>query len=527
MTSTSSCPIIETGVPEGSQHLPPCLRVYYPFRDHLYTVDGVIMYKDRVLVPTALRPEILSSLHAAHQGVTAMNARAESSVFWPGITSDITSYRSSCNDCNRMAPSQPSAPPTPLILPVYPFQCVCADFFTYAGTHYLIIVDRYSNWPVIERTSGGAQGLISCLRRVFVTYGIPEELASDGGPEFVAGATEKFLEAWGVHHRLSSVAFPHSNCRAEVGVKTMKRLLTNNTGPNGELNTDQVQRAVLQYRNSPDPTTKVSPAMCLFGRPIRDFIPVFPGKFEPHLTWRETLQAREEALRVRHMRSAERLSEHTRLLPQLKVGDLVRIQNQTGPHPLKWDKTGRIIEVRQHDQYAVKVDGSGRVTLRNRRFLRKYESYVPSPRRRSIREDYKSSSPARSSPNPDLEPSASTPELHTPVLQPPSECRLDSDMTSGEHDPGSPEIPTLGPPHPGYSQLPVVLPTGATAQMTEPLPADQVTSPAASLLPPDPSSVLTMPKRMPRAVSRLLPFNNPGLGELAAELPPRRSACKK
>ena len=124
----------------------------------------------------------------------------------------------------------------------------------------------------------------------------------------------------------------------------MKRLLTNNTGPNGELDTDQVQRAVLQYRNSPDPTTKVSPAMCLFSRPIRDFIPVFPGKFEPHPTWRETLQAREEALRVRHMRSAERLSEHTRLLPQLKVGDLLRIQNQTGPHPLKWDKTGRIIE---------------------------------------------------------------------------------------------------------------------------------------------------------------------------------------
>jgi hypothetical protein len=41
-------------------------------------------------------------------------------------------------------------------------------------------------------------------------------------------------------------------------------------------------------------------------------------------------------------------------------------------YPLKWDKTGVIIEVRQFDQYAVKVDGSGRVTLRNRKFLRKY-----------------------------------------------------------------------------------------------------------------------------------------------------------
>jgi hypothetical protein len=72
------------------------------------------------------------------------------------------------------------------------------------------------------------------------------------------------------------------------------------------------------------------------------------------------------------MRTTEHLSEHTRTLQPLVVGDCVRIQNQTGPHPNKWDKTGIIIEVRQFDQYVVRVDGSGRITLRNRKFLRKY-----------------------------------------------------------------------------------------------------------------------------------------------------------
>ena len=77
----------------------------------------------------------------------------------------------------------------------------------------------------------------------------------------------------------------------------------------------------------------------------------------------------------RHLARGKELNKHTRELAPLKVGDTVSIQNQHGNHKLKWDNTGTIVEVGAFDKYNVKIDGSGRLTNRNRRFLRPVRSY--------------------------------------------------------------------------------------------------------------------------------------------------------
>ena len=362
--------------------------------------------------------------------------------------------------------------------PAYPFQCICADYFHYQGFNYLVIVDRYSNWPIVERAQEGAKGLINTLRKTFATYGIPDELATDGGPEFVAHLTRKFLGDWGIHHRLSSVAFPHSNCRAEIGVKTIKRLITDNVGKNGDINVDSFQRAILQYRNTPDHVTKLSPAICIFGRPTKDLIPILPGKYNPHPTWRESLATREDALRNRHMIHHERWKEHTKALPPLQVGDHVRIQNQTGHHPTKWDKTGIVVQVHQYHQYTIKIDGSNRTTLRNRKFLRKYTPVYQPPQRRSILDDLACLPPPPSEQSPD--------HSQTPA-GPPSPPSPSHELA--QEAPQSPQRVIIQTPTSTSVSPPNLLPTAPTLDHT---PAGPTSSPAPR---PQP----TPPRRSTRA----------------------------
>ena len=111
-------------------------------------------------------------------------------------------------------------------------------------------MDRFSNWPSVYHVKE-AQGLMKALRYHFVTHGAAEELSSDGGPEYTASDTHQFLKRWGLAHRLSSAYHPHSNLRAELGVKVIKRMLRENISPQGSLNTDKMSRALLAYRNTP------------------------------------------------------------------------------------------------------------------------------------------------------------------------------------------------------------------------------------------------------------------------------------
>ena len=215
------------------------VREFFKFRED-HTVD-------RAVIPRRLRREILEGLHAGPQGVVSMRDRAANCVFWPGMGQAIQDTRKRCRTCDYIAPSQADEPSITAEPPVYPFQKVCTDYCELDGATYLVVVDRYSGWPSVHyfaKTIATIKGLVNALRGLFMIFGVPEELSSDGQSTYTSQVTWDFLKAWGVKHRISSTYFPHLNTRAELGVKAMKRLMKDNTGPRGDLDNAAFARVV-------------------------------------------------------------------------------------------------------------------------------------------------------------------------------------------------------------------------------------------------------------------------------------------
>ena len=353
----------------------PIIKDFYNVRDRLSIVNDLVMYgfeekNLRVVIPKKLQHQMLLNLHIANQGATSMLARARKIIYWPGIDRDITSHALSCMKCKEISPSQQKEPLISTPPPEYPFQQAVTDLFEFEGHYYLVYTDRLTGFIELAYFPGStvSSTIISTFREFFHRWGVPEEISLDGGPNLVSNEVKNWLKKWGVTIRLSSAYYPQSNGRAEAAVKSIKRLINGNTGNRGSINTDQIAQALLQHRNTPLRDINLSPAQLALGRELRDTMPLPRNRYKVDKRWSSQLQQREKIMLENHLKIEETYNSHAKSLPELQIGTRVLCQNMRS---MKWDRSGTIVEAGQYRQYFIKLDGSGRITLRNRRHIRK------------------------------------------------------------------------------------------------------------------------------------------------------------
>ena len=296
-------------------------------------------------------------------------------MYWPDIDGDLNYHRASCDTCNTHAPSQPEEPLILTPAPEYPFQKTAADLGQMNGHNYLIHADRLTGWIDLVHLPGDATSkkLMQHFRSYFAKNGAPEEISTDGGTNLVSEDMRHFFRRWGVDMRISSAYYPQSNGRAEAAVKTAKRLLRDNTGPGGTLDTDKMAIALLQYLNTPLRDINRSPAQLAAGRQLRDGVPAARQHYRIDRNWHKTLRDREIKMAEAHKNVVSKRGAR-KTLPAIKPGSRVWVQNQTS---LEWDRSGTVVEALLNRQYTVRLDGSGRLSRRNRRHLKAISEPVP------------------------------------------------------------------------------------------------------------------------------------------------------
>ena len=241
--------------------VPADLKPFHSRREELTVEGDCLLWGVRVVVPAKLRARILSDLHRDHGGIVRMKAMARSYMWWLGMDTDIESVAKSCVSCKAVKSAPQEAPLHPWVWPTEPWKRIHVDFAgPFQGKMFFLVIDAHSKWPEIFRMSSTTvQETIVVLRRIFASFGLPDQLVSDNGPQFTAREFADFVSANGIRHIRTAPYHPASNGAIERFVQTFKQAMKAGEG-NGLSFQHRLQSLLMSYRSTPHATTGKSPA---------------------------------------------------------------------------------------------------------------------------------------------------------------------------------------------------------------------------------------------------------------------------
>lgn len=256
---------IRTGWPEKVDDQ---FRPYFVRRDELSSYRDCILWGCRVVIPPALRAEVLQLLHSSHPGIVRMKGLARGYVWWPKLDSAIECLVRSCQVCQESRNAPPRAEIHPWEQATRPWSRLHVDFAgPFQGKLFLIVVDSYSKWlEVIIVSNTSAANVIRELRKLFATHGLPDVVVSDNGSAFTSAEFRQFLARNRIRQALVAPYHPSSNGQAERFVQETKKSLKKLKGKDVELS---LTRFLFQQHMLPCTATGKSPAELLFCRQLK------------------------------------------------------------------------------------------------------------------------------------------------------------------------------------------------------------------------------------------------------------------
>jgi transposase InsO family protein len=305
--------------------------------------DSLILRNDLVYVPPGTaRLQVLQSHHdtplAGHFGVTKTVELISRNYWWPRLRHSVEEFIRSCDTCARakVPRHRPYGLLQPLSAPTTPWSCISMDFVTdlpvvQGFDAILVVVDRFTKMahflPCTKTISSeGTADLV--MKDVFRLHGLPDNIVSDRGPQFIAKFWQRLLELLKIKRSLTSGYHPESDGQSERTIQTLEQYLRCFINYQQDDWLTFLPLAEFSYNNSKHASIGVSPFYALTGQhPRWDFAtpgsPVNPSA-EDRL---DRLQSIHEELREHLLAAQEHQKKaadrYRKATPVYQVGDKV------------------------------------------------------------------------------------------------------------------------------------------------------------------------------------------------------------
>ena len=257
--------------------------------DNFWWKDDLLFHSDadpqgqmqeQVVVPTRYRKDLLELAHksvtSAHLGVKKTIAKLYRQFYWPGLTADVKTTRRECSECQKAGKAnRQKAPLIPLPVIEEPFQRLAIDIVgplkrTKKGHKWILtIMDFSTRYPeAIPLRKTDATSIAKALCEFFTKMGIPREILSDRGSNFLSQVMKEMAKIFSIKQIATSPYHPQCDGMLERFHGTLKSMVTK-IGRGAKDWDEWLPFACFAARDAVHSATGFTPFQLLFGREVR------------------------------------------------------------------------------------------------------------------------------------------------------------------------------------------------------------------------------------------------------------------
>ena len=203
--------------------------------------------------------------------------------YWPMIFRDAKKFFQACDSYQRAGrPGQSDEMPLKPQLVIEPFERCALDFVgpinpsSNKKTYILVATEYVTKWVEAEALPRATEdSVIQFLFHLFVCYGLPREIITDGGPKFTRNRLAATLNNYHVQHKITTPYHPQVNGQVERSNKVIESILTKTIASHRRDWAARLPEALWAYKTKWRSTTGYSPYQLVFRKQ-----PIFPIEFE-------------------------------------------------------------------------------------------------------------------------------------------------------------------------------------------------------------------------------------------------------